>query len=262
MKPLLKVSGLACGHGASTVIAGIGFEVGPGEVLAVVGPNGAGKTTLLHTLGRLLPPRAGGLELEGTPAGRMPLRAFARKVALAPQRTVELAWPMRVEEFVSLGRAPHRGWLLPYNRADRQIVANAMERLAIAPLAGRETASLSGGELRRALLARALAQEPRLMLLDEPAAYLDLHYQSELLGLIRALAKEQGIAVILTIHDFTLAALCADRIALLHNGRLRALGKPGAVFNDDTIKTVYGEQMEVFPHPHSGMPVVLPKLRQ
>ncbi len=244
MKPLLNVVGLACGHGDSTVIAGVSFAVERGEVLAVVGPNGAGKTTLLHTLGRLLPSLAGELELEGRPIGPMPLRAFARKVALAPQRTVELAWPMTVEEFVSLGRAPHRGWLLPYTRSDR------------------ETASLSGGEMRRALLARALAQEPRLMLLDEPAAYLDLHYQSELLGLVRALAREHGIAVILTIHDFTLAALCADRIALLHNGQLRALGKPSAVFKDETIKTVYGEQMEVFSHPHSGMPVVLPTLRQ
>lgn len=262
MKPLLNVVGLACGHGDSTVIAGVSFAVERGEVLAVVGPNGAGKTTLLHTLGRLLPSLAGELELEGRPIGPMPLRAFARKVALAPQRTVELAWPMTVEEFVSLGRAPHRGWLLPYTRSDRKRVEDAMARLAITPLARRETASLSGGEMRRALLARALAQEPRLMLLDEPAAYLDLHYQSELLGLVRALAREHGIAVILTIHDFTLAALCADRIALLHNGQLRALGKPSAVFKDETIKTVYGEQMEVFSHPHSGMPVVLPTLRQ
>ena len=260
MKPLLRVSGLDCGHGAATVIAGISFALEPGEVLAVVGPNGAGKSTLLHTLGRLLPAQAGELELEGRPVAGLSSRAFARTVALAPQRTAELAWPLTVAEFVALGRAPHRGWLLPYTREDRAIAEEAMARLGIAPLARRETASLSGGEMRRALLARALAQEPRMLLLDEPAAYLDLHYQSELLGLIRTLAKEKAIAVVFTIHDFTLAALGADRIALLHEGRLQALGRPGAVLNSDTIKTVYGERLEVFAHPRSGLPVVLPTL--
>ena len=260
MNPLLRVSGLGCGHGATTVLAGISFALESGEVLAVVGPNGAGKSTLLHTLGRLLPAQAGELELEGRAVTGLSARAFARVVALAPQRTAELAWPLTVADFVALGRAPHRGWLLPYTREDHAIAEDAMARLGIAPLARRETASLSGGEMRRALLARALAQEPRLLLLDEPAAYLDLHYQAALLGLVRTLAKERGIAVVLTIHDFTLAALCADRIALLHEGRLKALGRPEAVLRQETIRSVYGERLEVFEHPRSGLPVVLPTL--
>lgn len=258
MKPLLEVSGLECGHGRKTVVGGVDFTLGAGEVLAVVGPNGVGKSTLLHTLGRLLTPRAGTITLLGTPTTELAARAFAQLVALAPQRTTELAWPMTVEEFVSLGRTPHRGWLLPFTREDRRIALGALERLQIAPLAQRETASLSGGEMRRVLLARAIVQEPRLMLLDEPAAYLDLHHQSELLTLIRALAKEQGIGVVLTVHDFTLAGLCADRIAVLHDGRLKALGEPAAVLNAELIQSVYGARLEVFAHPRTGLPVVLP----
>lgn len=260
MSALLEISALACGYDGKAVIADVSFAMSAGEILAVIGPNGSGKSTLLHAIGRLLHPMRGQIRLRERSIWELAPRAHARAVALAPQRTAEMAWPVTVEEFITLGRAPHRGWLMPFTPADRESVRRAMSRLNVGFLAARNAASLSGGEMRRVMLARAFAQEPQVLLLDEPAAYLDIHYQAELLGLVRDLAKERGMAVILTVHDFTLAALCADRMALLHDGRLRAVGQPREVLSDAVLKPVYGEKIEVFDHPRSGKPVVLPKL--
>lgn len=261
MSALLEISDLACGYDGRAVIEGIAFSVSAGEVLAIAGPNGSGKSTLLHAIGRLLSPLRGEIRCEGRSIWALDPRAHARAVALTPQRAAQMAWPISVEEFVSLGRAPHRGWLLPYTTDDRAIVVQAMTRLGVETLASRNAATLSGGEMRRVMLARTLAQEPRVLLLDEPAAYLDIHYQAELLGLIRDLARERRIAIILTVHDFNLAALCADRMAVLHGGRLHAMGPPAEVLTEAVLRPVYGDKIEVFPHPRTGQPVVLPVLR-
>ena len=260
MTALLKVSTLACGYRERAILTDVSFCVSAGEVVAIIGPNGSGKSTLLHTLGRLLRPMRGEVRVRGRSIWDCPPREHARAIALAPQRTAEMAWPMTVAEFITLGRTPHRGWLMPFIANDYEIVREAMARLNLETLADRNAANLSGGEMRRVMLARALAQGSEILLLDEPAAYLDIHYQAELLELVRDLAKERGIAVVLTVHDFTLAALCAERMALLNDGRLCALGKPHEVLAPNVLKPVYGEKIEIFEHPHSGAPVVLPKL--
>jgi iron complex transport system ATP-binding protein len=191
MSAVLRVEGLACGYGETRILSGLSLDVAPGEVLALIGPNGSGKTTLLHTLAGLLPPQAGDVAWDGRSLLALGRRERARVVALAPQRAEEAAWPLTVREAVALGRAPHRGWFRPLTAADDAVVERAMERLGVTDLSQRLLPTLSGGELRRVLLARALAQSPRVLLLDEPASFLDLHYQAELLGIVRRLALEE-----------------------------------------------------------------------
>lgn len=258
METLLQTRSLACGYGKTPVLQGVDLAVRAGEVLVLIGPNGAGKTTLLHTLARLLPPVAGEILLSGVPLRQHSGRALARFLALAPQRATQSTWPLTVREAVSLGRAPHRGWLLPLTRDDRSIIDASMERMGVSHLAGRNLSTLSGGELRRTVLARALAQAPKILLLDEPATYLDLHYQAELLGEVRELAQKEQLAVVMTVHDLPLAALCADRVALLAPGRLCACGTAAEVLNETLLHEVYGPHLEVLSHPHSGLPLVLP----
>jgi iron complex transport system ATP-binding protein len=260
MRDRLTVRGLACGYGDRRILTDLSLDVGAGEVLALIGPNGSGKTTLLHTLAGLLVPQAGEMEWAGRSLLALARRERARAAALSPQRAEEAAWPLTVAEAVALGRAPHRGWFRPLTLEDDAVVERAMERLGVAALADRLLPSLSGGELRRVLLARALAQSPRVILLDEPASFLDLHYQAELLGIVRRLAAEEGVAVVLTLHDLTLVSAVADRVALLADGRLRAVGEPSRILSAEHLVPVFGPHLEVLAHPRSGGPLVLPRL--
>jgi len=251
---------LRCGYGERTVLQGVQLEVRPGEVLALVGPNGAGKTTLLRALARLLRPRGGAVLLEGQDAWSLGPRAFARRVALAPQALSGTEWPLTVEEAVALGRAPHRGWFLPLSPQDRRAVAQVLEDLGLTHLRTRPLTALSGGELRRVVLARALAQEPRYLLLDEPTAYLDLRGQAEVLARLQGLAHRQGLGVAVTLHDLNQAALCADRVALLSGGQVVAEGTPEEVFQPDLLARVYGVPVGVARHPFYPTPLVVPLL--
>lgn len=260
MSAVLTVRGMACGYGDRRVLTDLSLDIGAGEVLALIGPNGSGKTTLLHTLAGLLVPQAGEIVWTGRSLLDLGRRERARVVALSPQRAEEAAWPLTVVEAVALGRAPHRGWFRPLTAEDDAVVERAMERLGVMPLADRLLPSLSGGELRRVLLARALAQRPRVLLLDEPASFLDLHYQAELLGIVRRLAVEEGVAVVLTVHDLALVSAVADRVALLAHGRLQAVGEPGRILSAEHLVPVFGPHVEVLSHPRSGEPLVLPRL--
>jgi iron complex transport system ATP-binding protein len=238
------------------VLDAVSVQARPGEVLALIGPNGAGKTTLLRAMARLLRPLGGVVSLAGRDIWRMRPRAVAGRVALAPQ-AAEL-WPLTVEQFVGLGRAPQRGWLLPLGRADRAAVAGALERAGAAELHERLVTELSGGEQRRAILARALAQEPRVLLLDEPTAALDLKYQAATLALTRHLAHNDGLAVVVTLHDLNQAAGVADRIALLAHGRLLAVGSPDEVLTAELIGASYEVPVSVCRHPIDGTPLITP----
>lgn len=259
MRPLLQAVTLSCGYDQTVVFTGVDLEVRAGEVWALIGPNGAGKSTLLHALDRLIRPQAGEVLFEGKSLDHLRPREIARSIALAPQRATAAAWPMTVRDAVSLGRAPHRGWMMPYTREDRQVVEETLVMLGLETMAERTLSTLSGGEVRRVILARALAQQPRVLLLDEPLTYLDIQYQAELLGRIRSLARDHGIAVVLTLHDLALVAGSADRVALLADGRLCAQGTPAEVLRPEVLAPIYGTSLEIFPHPQSGLPVVLPK---
>ncbi len=254
MSTLLVADDLRCALSGRPVLDGVGLHVRPGEVLALIGPNGAGKTTLLRALSRLLRPLAGTVTLEGENVWHIRPRPLARQLALAPQGAE--MWPLTVEQFVGLGRAPHRGWLLPLNDEDHQVVQAALERTGLIPLRERQVTELSGGEQRRVILARALAQQPRILLLDEPTAALDLKYQAAILGLARRLAHDDGLSVVITLHDLNQAAGVADRMALLAHGRVLAVGTPNEVLTAELISATYEVPVAVFRHPMDGSPLV------
>ena len=258
MQPLVT-QGLTCSYDQHVVLRRLQLSLGKGEVLALIGPNGAGKTTLLKALARLLRPTAGTVLLMQQDAWGLSPGAVARCLAIAQQQE-NTHWPITVEQAVALGRAPHRGWLLPYTRQDRQIVEQVLGQIGLQSLRHRLMTELSSGEQRRVILARALAQQPQVLLLDEPTAHLDLKYQAEVLNLVQRLAREAAISMVIALHDLNQAALCADRIALLADGALIAEGRPNDVLTPARLAQAYGVEVVVTPHPVYGTPMVMPLL--
>ncbi|HEX5504184.1 MAG TPA: ABC transporter ATP-binding protein [Thermomicrobiales bacterium] len=255
--PLVEARRLRFGYGARPVLRDLSLRVARGEFVGLIGPNGAGKSTLLRVVCGALKPAAGELDFDGAPLARLARRALARRVAVLPQSPV-LPDAFTVAELVLLGRTPHLGLLQPEGRADFAAARRALVAAGCLDLAARRLGELSGGERQRAALARALAQEPELLLLDEPTAHLDLGHQQELLATLARLNREAGLTVLAVFHDLNLAAACCGRLALLHDGRVLAAGPPAAVVTPPLLKRAYGFEAQVIRHPRTGLPVVLP----
>ena len=254
--PLLDASGVHVELGGQAILRNVDVTVRRGEVVGLVGPNGAGKSTLLRVVTGMLRPSAGTVAIEGDELGALPRRKLAMRVAVV-QQLPEAPPTMRVRDLVVLGRHPHLGLLARESRHDFEIVAEAMRRAGCDRFADRELGSLSGGERRRAFIARALAQEATLLLLDEPTSNLDAQAQVEILELVADLAAG-GSGVLLIVHDLTLAAAYCDRVVLLDRGEVVAEGPPSKVVTSEHVQRVYGSGVTVLPHPVSGAPVVIP----
>ena len=220
------------------LVEAVDFRARPGEFVGLIGPNGAGKTTLLRTLSKLVAPSAGKVYLDRQDLAHQSARRIAQQVALVPQTTV-LDFGFTCLEVVLMGRNPHLGRFEVETQRDRALAHAAMERTAVEPFATRLITELSGGERQRVVVARALAQEPRLLLLDEPTANLDVHHQLQLLGLVRDLV-DQGLTAVGAIHDLTLAARYCDRLVLLHEGRVLAAGAVAAVLTPANLARAFG----------------------
>ena len=220
----VRISALAAGYRGRPVLAGVTLELPPGELVAVVGPNGAGKTTLLRAVSGALPPSTGAVYLDGKELGRLPPRVVARKLAMVEQRP-QVGFDFTVRELVELGRLPHLRFPERLTPRDQAAVERALAEVGLSDLASRRFSTLSGGEKQRAFLAIALAQEPRVLLLDEPTAHLDVRHQLELMELVAQRARA-GLAVLVAMHDLNLAAAFADRMALLVGGKVVAQGPP------------------------------------
>ncbi|MCQ4210280.1 heme ABC transporter ATP-binding protein [Streptomyces longispororuber] len=236
------------------VLSGVDLTVRAGEVLALVGPNGAGKSTLLAALSADLAPSAGEIRIAGRAASAWPAAELALRRALLPQ-SATLSFPFAVGDVVRMGRAPWAG--TAHEERDDEAVAAALAATDTTAFTDRPFSALSGGERARVALARVLAQSAPLLLLDEPTAALDLRHQELVLRICRERAAA-GDAVVVVLHDLGLAAAHADRAAVLHGGRVRAVGPPPEVFDAALLTDVYQHPVEVLPHPRTGAPLVVP----
>jgi iron complex transport system ATP-binding protein len=241
-------------YNGTRVLDGVDLAVRPGEWLVVVGPNGAGKTTLLRALAGVVP-AGGDIVLDGRRLSDMRRREVAARVAVVPQTPV-IPDGITVFDYVMLGRTPYIAYWAMEGPADRARVASVLERLDLAVFAERPVSSMSGGERQRAVLARALAQDASILLLDEPTTALDLGHQQQVLELVDGLRRESGLVVVSTMHDLTFAAQFADRVMLLVKGAVVADGPPGRVLRADLVSEHFGAAVQVFDGPDG--PVVLP----
>jgi iron complex transport system ATP-binding protein len=235
------------------VLQDVSFQVGKGEFIGVIGPNGSGKTTLLKILYRLLSPQRGEVLFERVPLKKMSQRDIAKRIAVVAQETYPV-FPFRVIEIVLMGRSPYLGHLMFESEKDLEIAKKAMEWTEILPISERPIDELSGGERKRVFIARALAQEPEVILLDEPTANLDIHHQIEFLDFILALNRERGLTIIMASHDLNLASEFCDRLILLQKGEIFKIGSPKEVITRENIERVYGCGVWVDQNPVSGMP--------
>jgi iron complex transport system ATP-binding protein len=260
--PVFEVNRLGFSYAGAPrpTLDGIEFSVEPGTVHGIIGPNGSGKSTLLKLLLGTLRPESGELRYGGRPVGSWPRRELARMIGVVPQRE-EIAFPLSVRELVAMGRYPRLRTWQREGATDRRAVDYAMQRCQILDLADRMLDTLSGGELQRARIARALAQEPETLVLDEPTAALDIRHEMAIFELIAELARE-GATIVVVTHNLNLAARYADQLILLDRGRTASLGRPDHVLVRKTIERVYGWPITLAAHPgpgpDTGAPQVVP----
>jgi len=239
----VTVRGLNLFYGPRQILRGVELSVAVGEFLVIIGPNGTGKTSLLKAMAGLLPV-AGEVEILGRPLAGYGRRQLARELAVVPQLT-PTDFPFTVAETVLMGRSPHLGLLELEGPEDHRLARQAMEFTEVADLAGRRLDELSGGERQRVIIARAICQGPRIILLDEPTASLDPAHQVRIMDLLEQLRRERGMTVVMVSHDLNLAAMYGGRLALMSAGRISAVGAPAEVLTVARLEACYGCRMEV-----------------
>lgn len=254
---MLKIRDLTVAYGELVALRQVSLSLGAGELVGVVGPNGSGKSTLIRAITRLVRPLGGGIHLDGKEVGRLSQRELARWVAVVPQNPY-LPDAFTVLEVALMGRTPHLGLLQSEGRADLAAVRRALEQTDTWHLASRRMGELSGGERQRVVVARALAQETPLLLLDEPTAHLDMGHQAAVFDLVRQLCRTEGKGVLAAVHDLSLAGQYCDRLVMLNEGCIVGEGEPQEVLSPQLLASVYGTRVSVFPHPLTGRPVVTP----
>lgn len=253
-------------YGGSTwAVQDVSLQVKVGEIFGIVGPNGSGKTSLLKLLAKIVRPETGEITLFGQSLESASHQDVARQVAFVPQDN-QPAFSFSVAETVLMGRFPHRhsshwdygfGW---DSQEDCAVAQQAMRTMDVAHLADRSVMDLSGGERQRAVIARALTQTPRVLLLDEPTAFLDLQHQLDICSILRALKEERGLTIVMVSHDLNLASQHCDRILMLKDGVVAKIGSPVDVMRQEILQAVYGCQVLIDSHPESGLPrVTLPR---
>ncbi|QFG24894.1 ABC transporter ATP-binding protein [Actinomadura sp. WMMB 499] len=254
----LAADALSLGYGPHLVVDRITMTLPPGEITAIVGANGCGKSTLLRGLARLLAPRGGGVLLDGADISRLPARTVARRLGLLPQQPIAPDG-ITVAELVGRGRHPHQRWFRQFSDADDEAITAAMDATGVTELAQRPVDELSGGQRQRVWIALALAQDPRIMLLDEPTTYLDLAHQVDVLELLTELNAASDRTVVLVLHDLNLACRYAHHLIAMKDGAIAAQGTPPDVITPETVESVFSLPCEVIDDPLTGTPLVLPR---
>ena len=256
MDKVLSVCGCSFTYGDEQFrLSGLSLAVGHGEMLGIVGPNGSGKSTLLRLMAGILRPHEGHVEVDGKELASFPRRELARLMAFLPQSSAP-AFELTVGEVVALGRYPHLGAFGLLRETDKRAVTEALRETATDQLAHRHFSTLSGGEKQRVLVASVLAQEPRIMLLDEPSAALDIHHKAEVFDLLWSLSRKE-IGVVVVTHDLDAASQYCDTLALLHGGRIVETGPPARVMREELLSMAYETPVKVVGHPLTSMPMVL-----
>ena len=248
---VLDAQAISVRLGKSPVLNEVTLSIPRGTVTAVIGPNGSGKSTLLRTLARLLRPETGSVLLDGAAIARMSPGQVARQIATLPQSPGAVPG-MTVQELVEQGRYPHTGPLRMLSDRDHAAVERALELTSSGRFRHRLLDSLSGGERQRVWIALALAQEPRILLLDEPTTFLDINHQIQVLNLIHALNREYGLTVVMALHDLNHASQYAERLVVLHGGRIVEEGPPTAVVREDVLASVFNVQAHISVSPIGG----------
>lgn len=255
MDRVLSLDRVGYRYGPHWALRDVSMKIGAGELVGILGPNGSGKTTLLKIVDRILEPWEGTVSLRGQSVQAYSRTALARELAMVPQEN-PFQFAFSCLEVVLMGRFAHMGLFQFEGERDMAVALEAMEATHCADLAQRPINGLSGGEKQRVLLARALAQEPGLVLLDEPTSFLDLRFKKEIFELLSSLKKERGLSLMIVSHDIDLSARYCDRIVLLDKGKVYAEGTPGEVLTARNVKAVYGCPVTVDKNPATGTPRV------
>jgi iron complex transport system ATP-binding protein len=240
----LEIRDLKYSYNKYPVLDGIQLDVREGEILGILGPNGCGKTTLLKNLNKNLSPMGGCIMLDGTDLDTLAKRDIAKTVAVVPQ-TNEIRFSFTAREIVSMGRMPFQRTMEGESREDAKIVDEAIEKVGLTHLAGRHINTMSGGERQRVMIARALAQTPRILLMDEPTLHLDINTQLEALDLIYELSKKSGLTVVIVSHDLPMVAKYCDRIAMIHDHKVMCCGTPEEVLTPENMRIVFSIDAEL-----------------
>jgi iron complex transport system ATP-binding protein len=233
----LRVNGIEFGYRSSPILKGIDMELDRSEVLAVVGPNGAGKSTLIKCIDRILEPKKGSILIDSIEVRHLPRNDLAKRMGYVPQSGTH-AFPATVFDVVMMGRRPHSGWI--DSDRDMEIVHETLCTLGLDGIALYDFNELSGGQKQKVIIARALVQEPEVLLMDEPTASLDIRHQLEVMSLMRRIVSAKGISAIVAVHDLNLATKYADRVVMMKGGAIVAAGKPAEIFTEESIREVYG----------------------
>lgn len=252
----LRIVGLEFWYNSTKVLDNVEFGVGEGELLSIIGPNGAGKTTLLKVIARLLKPRRGIVYIDGRSLWELKPREAARRIAYAGTITSN-GFQVTVLDYVLTARYPHHSGIVLWEREeDVRIAEKALRRLGVEHLASRRLDQLSSGELQRVVIARILVQEPEVILVDEPTAFLDLKHRLEVMEILHRLVLEDEKTVIAAVHDLELAAKYSDKIILLHEGRIIAAGKPEEVLTEENIREAYGVDVRIVKDAELGLIII------
>ena len=243
MNPI-EVRGLKYSYNRYMVLDGVDLDVREGEILGILGPNGCGKTTLLKNLNKNLTPTGGCVMLDGTDLDTMVKRDIAKSVAVVPQ-TNEIRFSFSVREIVAMGRMPFQSMMGGETREDARIVDDAIEKVGLSAMKDRHINTMSGGERQRVMIARALAQTPKILLMDEPTLHLDINTQFEALDLVHDLSRESDLTVVIVSHDLPMVARYCDKIAMIHDHRVMCCGTPEEVLTPDNMRTVFNVDAEL-----------------
>ena len=247
----IEVRGLKYSYNRYMVLDGVDLDVREGEILGILGPNGCGKTTLLKNLNKNLTPAGGCVMLDGTDLDTMVKRDIAKSVAVVPQ-TNEIRFSFSVREIVAMGRMPFQSMMGGETREDARIVDDAIEKVGLSAMKDRHINTMSGGERQRVMIARALAQTPKILLMDEPTLHLDINTQFEALDLVHDLSRESDLTVVIVSHDLPMVARYCDKIAMIHDHKVMCCGTPEEVLTPDNMRTVFNLDAELGHDPKTG----------